>query len=72
MNKLQLMRQHVVENVENFEERMSVALARMGRYRESLERADPELYDDCYDAIEEYCEENDIMYIVDVEEVLSV
>ena len=73
MDKVQLqkMRQYVVEEVENFDERMSVALARMDKYRESLERADYELYDDCYEVIEEYCVENNIKYLIDVEEVLS-
>jgi hypothetical protein len=71
MIDLKKMRQYVVEQVENFDERMSVALARMGKYRESLERADYELYDDCYAVIEEYCVENNIKYLVDVEEVLD-
>lgn len=71
MIDLKKMRQYVVEQVENFEERMSLALARMDKYRESLERADYELYDDCYAVIEEYCVENNIKYLVDVEEVLS-
>ena len=71
MIDLKKMRQYVVEEVENFDERMSVALARMDKYRESLERADYELYDDCYEVIEEYCVENNIKYLIDVEEVLS-
>ena len=71
MIDLKKMRQYVVEEVENFDERMSLALARMDKYRESLERADYELYDDCYEVIEEYCVENNIKYLIDVEEVLS-
>lgn len=71
MIDLKKIRQYVVEEVENFDERMSLALARMDKYRESLERADYELYDDCYDVIEEYCVENNIKYLIDVEEVLS-
>lgn len=62
------------ENVEDFDFRVDLALKKMGKMRWSFDYADCNLYDECYDKIEEWCKENGIDtekdYIVDVEEII--
>lgn len=59
------------ETVEDFDVRVNLALWTMGRKRCPFGYADSELCDECYDRIEEWCEENgiDVEYI-DVEEII--
>ena len=62
------------EQIEDFDVRVGMALNTMDKKRCSLDNADCDLYDECYDKIEEWCEDNNIdttfEYIVDVEEII--
>ena len=62
------------ETVEDFDVRVNLALKTMDKMRCSFDYADCDLYDECYDKIEEWCENNDVdtiyQYIVDVEEII--
>lgn len=62
------------ESIEDFDVRVNLALKTMDKMRCSFDYADCDLYDECYDKIEEWCENNDVdtiyQYIVDVEEII--
>ena len=62
------------EQIEDFDVRVNLALKTMDKKRCSLDHADCDLYDECYEKIEEWCEDNDVdtiyQYIVDVEEII--
>lgn len=62
------------EQIEDFDVRVNLALKTMDKMRCSFDYADCDLYDECYDKIEEWCENNDVdtiyQYIVDVEEII--
>lgn len=62
------------EQIEDFDVRVGMALNTMDKMRCSFDYADCDLYDECYDKIEEWCEDNGIdttfEYIVDVEEII--
>ena len=62
------------ETVEDFDVRVNLALKTMDKMRCSFDYADCDLYDECYERIEEWCEEHGIDtekdYIVDVEEII--
>ena len=62
------------EQIEDFDVRVNLALKTMDKMRCSLDNADCDLYDECYEKIEEWCEDNDVdtiyQYIVDVEEII--
>lgn len=51
---------YVRNNVEDYEERLQLALKRMDRMREPLRMADQELYDEIVDAISEWCDDNEV------------
>lgn len=51
---------YVRNNVEFFEERLQLALNKMERMRCPLSFADQELYDDITNAIEEWCDDNEV------------
>lgn len=51
---------YVRNNVEDYEERLQLAFKRMDRMREPLQMADEELYDDITNAIEEWCDDNEV------------
>ena len=51
---------YVRNNVEDFEERLQLALKRMDRMRCPLSMADCMLYDEIVDAIEEWCDDNEV------------
>lgn len=53
---------YVRNNVDDYEERLQLALNRMDRMRCPLRFADKELYDDICDAIEEWCWDNEVDY----------
>lgn len=59
MNK-QEVAAYVRNNVEDFEERLQLALKRMDRMRCPLRNADEGLFDEICDAIEDLCWENDV------------
>lgn len=59
------------ETVEDFDIRVEVALNIMDRMRCPFGYADSELFDECYDRIEEWCEENGIgVECIDIEEII--
>lgn len=64
---------YVRNNVEFFEERLQLALNKMDRMRCPLSFADEGLYDDISNAIEEWCddEEVDFYEIEDLEELID-
>lgn len=51
---------YVRNNVEFFEERLQLALNKMERMRCSLRFADSELFDEIADAIEDWCNDNEV------------
>ena len=61
MNKKELAA-YVRNNVEFFEERPQLALNKMDRLRCPLSFADEELYNDIINAIEEWCDDNEVCY----------
>ena len=50
----------VRHNIEDFEVRLQLALKRMDRMRCPLSMADGMLYDEIVDAIEEWCDDNEV------------
>ena len=59
------------EQIEDFDVRVNLALKTMDKMRCSFGYADSELCDECYDRIEEWCEEHDIdVECIDVEEII--
>lgn len=56
--------------IDDFEERASLALSRIGRMRCSLEYADPALAYEMSDLVEEWCEENEVENNFDLEDLL--
>lgn len=50
----------VRNNVEDYEERLQLALKRMDRMRCPLSMADRSLYDEIVDAISEWCDDNEV------------
>jgi len=53
---------YVRNNVEFFEERLQMALNKMERNRCPLSFADQELYDDITNAVEDWCDDNEVCY----------
>ena len=51
---------YVRNNIEDYEERLQLALNRMDRMREPLRMADRSLYDEIVDAISEWCDDNEV------------
>lgn len=60
MNKVKEIAAYVRNNVEFFEERLQLALNKMERMRCSLRIADSELFDAISDAIDEWCDDNEV------------
>lgn len=60
-------------NIEDFEERVQLALKKMGRMRCPFSMADQELYDDIVNCICEWCEDNDysVDFFEDWDEVIE-
>lgn len=50
----------VRNNIEDFEVRLQLALKRMDRMRCPLSMADGMLYDEIVDAVEEWCDDNEV------------
>ncbi len=59
-NKLKEIAAYVRNNVEFFEDRLQLALNKMDRLRCPLSFADEELYNDIVNAIEEWCDDNEV------------
>lgn len=53
---------YVRNNVEFFEDRLQLALNKIDRMRCPLHMADKELYNDIINAIEEWCDDNEVCY----------
>ena len=66
LSKLHAYCKNAISNYEAFED---LALDKINDLRCSLQYASPELYDKMADAIEEYCDDNDIENNFDVEDV---
>lgn len=64
------LRAYLEENVHNFESRVSLAWDCIARNRCSLEYADRDLCDEMQDCIDEYCEDNEIDYIFNSEDLI--
>ena len=62
MNSEKEVAAYVRNNVENYEERLQLALNRMERMREPLRMADRMLYDEIVEAIEDWCDDNEVCY----------
>lgn len=64
---------YVRNNVEDFEVRLQLALKRMDRMRCPFRMADGMLYDEIVDAIEEWCDDNEVSleYDEDWDEILD-
>ena len=60
MNKVKEIAAYVRNNVEFFEERLQLALNKMERMRCPLRMADSELFDAISDAIDEWCDDNEV------------
>lgn len=61
MNKKEIAA-YVRNNVEFFEERLQLALNKMDLDRCPLRMADRSLYDDIINAIEDWCDDNEVCY----------
>lgn len=58
-------------NIFEYEERRSLALAKMDRFRNPLQYAEPSLYTEMLDAIEDYCEDYELnSEDIDIEDIL--
>lgn len=62
MDKIKEIAAYVRNNVEFFEDRLQLALNKMDRLRCPLSFADEELYNDIVNAIEEWCDDNEVCY----------
>lgn len=60
MSQIKEIAAYVRNNVEDYEERLQLALNRMDRMREPLRMADRSLYDEIVDAISEWCDDNEV------------
>ena len=62
---------YVRNNVEFYEDRLQLALNKMDRMRCPLSFADQELYDDISNAIDEWCDDNEVDEIDDLDEIID-
>lgn len=70
-NILKTLAQYCEYNISDYEDRAQLALRRIDRERASLQMVDNHLYNEMADAIEEWCEDNEVdADDIDVEEVL--
>lgn len=70
MNTTELLQEYLKSMIWDFGLRAELALNNMYRMRCSLEYADPELYEEMYDIVEEWCEDNEVENNFDLEELL--
>ena len=57
------------KHIPHYEERVSLALDKIGEWRCPLYMADSSLYDEMVDAIAEWCDENEISYESDLSDI---
>lgn len=62
MNALKEIAAYCADHIEDYEMKVHIALNRIDHMRCPLEMADPMLYDEMYDAIADWCDDNDISY----------
>lgn len=58
---------YCAKHIRNYEERVSLALDRIGEWRCPLYMADSSLYDEMNDAIYDWCDDNEIPYGTELE-----
>ena len=62
MNKLKEIAAYCADHIEDYEVRVQLALNRIDRMRCPLDMAAPDLFQEMYDAIADWCDDNDISY----------
>lgn len=70
MNTTELLQEYLKSNICDYELRAQLALNEMGRMRCSLEYADPDLYEEMYDIVEEWCDDNGVTNNFEMEDLL--
>jgi hypothetical protein len=70
MNTTESLQEYLKSVIWDYELRAELALNNMNRMRCSLEYADPELYEEMYDIVEEWCDDNGVTNDFDMEELL--
>ena len=70
MNTTEYLQEYLKSVIWDFELRAELALNNMNRMRCSLEYADPNLYEEMYNIVEEWCDENGVTNNFDMEELL--
>lgn len=70
MNTTELLQEYLKSMIWDYELRAELAMNKMNRMRCSLEYADPDLYEEMYDIVEEWCEENGVTNNFEMEELL--
>lgn len=60
MSQINELAAYVRNNIEDYEERLQLALKRMDLMRCPLRMADGSLYDEIVDAISEWCDDNEV------------
>lgn len=74
INKIKESREEIFENIEDFDIRCVRAINYMAHYRCSLRLADPGLYTDLFDAVNDWLEDNgyeqDLLCEDEIEEII--
>lgn len=70
MNTTELLQEYLKSVIWDFELRSELALNNMNRMRCSLEYADPNLYEEMYDVVEEWCDDNGVINNFEMEDLL--
>ena len=70
MNTTELLQEYLKSVIWDFELRAELAMNRMNRMRCSLEYADPDLYEEMYGIVEEWCDDNGVTNNFEMEELL--
>ena len=70
MNTTELLQEYLKSVIWDFELRAELAMNKMNRMRCSLEYAAPDLYEEMYDIVEEWCDDNGVTNNFDMEDLL--
>jgi hypothetical protein len=70
MNTTELLQEYLKSMIWDYELRAELAMNKMNRMRCSLEYADPDLYEEMYDIVEEWCDDNGVTNNFEMEELL--
>lgn len=70
MNTTEYLQEYLKSVIWDFELRAELALNNMNRMRCSLEYADPNLYEEMYSIVEEWCDDNGVTNNFDMEQLL--